>query len=75
MALTSTIGSSTDFVNEEARRILVNAAYYLLDLEVPEEADVTLVGTYNPSAYSFHTDEYWEDKGLRVADFMPESGS
>lgn len=67
-AFTSTIGASVDLRNEGVRRLLVNAAYYLLDLEVSEEADVRLVGDYQPSAYSFQTDEYWSEKDLRVED-------
>lgn len=65
-AFTSTIGASTDMTNEGVRRLLVNAAYYLLDMKVPEKADVRLVGDYQPSAYSFQSDEYWEEKKLKV---------
>jgi hypothetical protein len=69
-AFTSTIGASVDLANEGVRRLLVNAAYYLLDLKVPEKADVRLVGNYQPSAFSFHTDEYWAEKNLRVEDYV-----
>ncbi len=69
-AFTSTIGASTDMANEGVRRLLVNAAYYLLDMKVLEEADVRLVGDYQPSAYSFRSDEYWEEKDLRVEDYV-----
>ncbi|HYE19820.1 MAG TPA: hypothetical protein VEA69_15325 [Tepidisphaeraceae bacterium] len=50
-AFTTTMGSSTDLANEPFRRLLVNATYSLLDLKVPEKADVTVVGEYKPSAY------------------------
>ena len=70
MAFTSTIGSSTDIANEGVRRLLVNAVYHMLDMEVPESADVAYVGEYNPSAYSFHTDEHWQEKGLMVEDYQ-----
>ncbi len=70
-SFTSTIGSSTDFANEGVRRLLVNAAYYLLDLEVPQQARVDLVGNYQPSAYSFHDDSYWDEKQLKIADMNP----
>ncbi len=70
-SFTSTIGSSTDFANEGVRRLLVNAAYYLLDLEVPQQARVDLVGIYRPSAYSFHDDSYWDEKQLKIADMNP----
>lgn len=69
-ALTSTIGAATDLENEGVRRLLVNATYYLLELDVPEQAKVELVGDYQPSAYSFHDDDYWTKKDLRVADYI-----
>jgi len=69
-AFASTIGAPTDMENEGVRRLFVNATYHLLDLEVPEKANVDLVGTYNPSAYSFKDDAYWDKKGLQVKDQM-----
>ena len=70
-AFTSTIGSSTDLLNQGVRRLLVNATYWLLQLEVPVAAEINLVGAYAPSAYGFKTEEnYWKDKNLRVADFV-----
>ena len=74
MAFTSTIGSSSDMVNDGVRRLLVNAAYYLLDLDVPASANVDVVGEYNPSPYSFQSDEYWEEKDLKVEDFLRPGG-
>ena len=70
MAFTSTIGSSTDMESEGVRRLFVNASYHLLGLDVPENSVVSYVGNYAPSAYSFHTDEYWQEKNLKVEDFM-----
>ena len=73
-ALTSTIGAATDMVSAGVRRILVNATYHLTGLEVPEKADVDVVGAYNPSAYNFHKDEYWAQKNMKVADhILPEN--
>ena len=69
MAFTSTIGSSSDMTNAGVRRLLVNAVYHLLEMEVPADANVDVVGEYNPSAYSFQSDEYWEQKDLRVKDY------
>ncbi len=69
-SFTSTIGSSTDMANAGVRRLLVNAAYFLLNMPQPETVDVDTVGNYQPSAYSFQTDEYWVGKGLRVRDFL-----
>lgn len=69
-AFTSTIGSSTDMVNEGVRRLLVNSVYHLLGMDVPQEAKVELVGEYDPSAYNFHDDAYWIKKDLEVADLV-----
>ncbi|MEM7379912.1 MAG: ThuA domain-containing protein [Bacteroidota bacterium] len=68
-AFTSTIGSSSDLLNEGTRRLLVNAVYWGLDMPVPEAGDVALVGEYKPSAYSFQTDEYWQEKQPKISDF------
>jgi hypothetical protein len=70
MAFTSTIGSSSDLTNAGVRRLLINAVYHLLELDVPDEANVDLVGEYEPTAYSFQSDEYWEQKNLRVEDYV-----
>ena len=55
-AFTTTMGSAQDLLNEEMRRLIVNAGYYLLGMDVPAEATVDTVGTYNPSPRGF--DEY-----------------
>lgn len=52
-AFTTTMGSGTDFENEALRRLIVNAAYQLTGLTVPEKADVAVVGAYEPRAYGF----------------------
>ncbi len=71
-AFTSTIGSATDMANAGVRRLMVNAVYHMLGLDVPEQANVDLVGDYQPSAYSFQSDEYWTEKNLQVADYVVE---
>ncbi|MEL7530036.1 MAG: ThuA domain-containing protein [Bacteroidota bacterium] len=69
-AFCSTIGSSTDLLSEGVRKMYVNAAFYLTGLEVPANASAALVGDYQPSAYSFMSDEYWEELQLKVASFQ-----
>lgn len=71
-SFTSTIGSATDMVDEEVRRLFVNATYHLLGMDVPTQAKVDLIGKYEPSAYNFHKDEYWKNKNLKVADYVVE---
>lgn len=71
-SITSTIGAATDMVDEEVRRLFVNATYHLLGLNVPKKAKVDFVGKYAPSAFAFHTDEYWKKKGLKVESYLWE---
>ena len=66
----TTMGSSTDLVAEGTRRILINGAYWLLDLEIPNAGTkVNLVGKLNPEQYSFRSNEYWPDQNKKPADF------
>ena len=61
----TTAGASVDFVSEDLRRIVVNAAYFLLDKEVPRKADVDFVDPYYPSFYGFIKEQgYWQNLGL-----------
>ena len=54
MAFCTTMGSSTDLVAEGTRRMLVNAVYFLLEMEVPKEGTkVDLVGDFKPTMYGF----------------------
>ena len=68
-SFTSTIGASSDMLDEEVRRLFVNAAYHLLGMEVPQKAAVGFIDTYNPTHYQFVDDEYWVNKNLQVADY------
>lgn len=76
----TTMGASVDFVNEDLRRMIVNAACYLTDREVPEKADVDYVDPFYPSFYGFiNTKDYWknanrkpEDYGLGKTPVMPD---
>ena len=63
---TTTMGSSTDLVDENLRRLVANAVYWGLGLEVPEKADVTIPGSFKPSPYSFNAFK----SGLKPADFI-----
>ncbi len=46
---TTTMGHAGDLESEGFRRLLVNAAYWLLDMEVPARADAATVGEYKPT--------------------------
>ncbi|MEX0642078.1 MAG: GDSL-type esterase/lipase family protein [Pirellulales bacterium] len=49
----TTMGAATDLRSEGLRRLVVNAVYWGLAMEVPEKSDVELVGQYDPSPYGF----------------------
>jgi len=46
---TTTMGHAHDFKSEGFRRLLVNAVYWLLGMEVPQRANVDFVGKYDPN--------------------------
>ena len=62
--LCTTMGAATDLLDESLRRLLINGIYWGLNKKVPEQADVRLVGDYQPSDYSF--DGY--RKGVKPAE-------
>ncbi len=49
----TTMGAATDLVSEGLRRLLVNACYWGLEMDVPEKANVALVGDYKPTPFGF----------------------
>ncbi len=67
----TTGGASIDFVCEDLRRMIVNAAYYLTDRSVPARADVAYVDPYYPSFYGFISEpaDYWKTTNLLPQDF------
>ena len=67
---TTTMGSSTDFVVEGSRRMMVNGVYWLLDLEIPKGGTkVDLPGKFDPKEYSFRSKDYWPKQNKRPGDF------
>lgn len=62
---TTTLGAATDLRDESLRRLVVNAVFWGLGLEVPAKADVTPVDPYEPRAYGFRAFR----AGLRPADY------
>lgn len=62
----TTMGAATDLATEGTRRMVVNATYWGLGLEVPEKADVTPVGDYQPTMYGFKGNKV----GLKPDDFV-----
>ncbi len=50
---TTTMGAATDLQSEGTRRLVVNAVFWGLGMEVPAKANVDYIGEYKPSMYSF----------------------
>ena len=66
----TTAGASVDFVNEDLRRMIVNAAYHLTGREIPAKADVAFVDPFYPSFYGFIKDSnHWKSANLKPEDF------
>lgn len=66
----TTGGASVDLVNEDLRRMIVNAALYLTGREVPAKADVAYVDPFYPSFYGFINEPgYWKNANLKPQDF------
>ena len=70
MSFCTTAGASVDFVNEDLRRMIVNAALYLTGRDVPNNADVDFVDPFYPSFYGFISDKgYWKDADMKPGDY------
>lgn len=64
-AFATTMGASVDLVNEDLRRLLVNACFWAVDQTVPEKADVAFVSPYQPTMFGFDSFK----KGKSPADY------
>jgi hypothetical protein len=51
---TTTMGAATDLANEGLRRLVVNAVFWAVGLEVPGHAEVAPIGRYEPLMYGFN---------------------
>ncbi len=72
-ALVTTMGASTDIVNTALRKLLVNGAYQLLGMEdqiPPTGTSVNLVGDYQPTAFEFRKPEYWNERKMKVSEYI-----
>lgn len=75
----TTFGSSCDFDDENLRRLLINAAFFLTNVDVPEKTDVSYIDPFEASAYTNHrTSDYYKELNLKPADYgygsSPETG-
>jgi type 1 glutamine amidotransferase len=64
----TTMGASVDLVNDDLRRLIVNACYWATGKEnaIPEKADVQIDGKYQPTFFGFESFK----KGKRPQDFV-----
>ena len=53
---TSTMGAAIDLVNEDLRRMFINACYWALNLEaqLPKKANVDFITPYKPTMFGFN---------------------
>ncbi|HSH18843.1 MAG TPA: hypothetical protein VLA03_00230, partial [Draconibacterium sp.] len=56
-----------DLLAEGTRRLMVNAVFWCLGMEVPPKANVDLVGTYEPTQFAFYTDSIWNVRKLKIS--------
>jgi hypothetical protein len=65
------MAASVDLKNEDMRRMIVNAAYFLSGLNVPAKADVTYVDPYEPTMYGFNNaPDFYKNRNLKVGDLV-----
>ena len=67
----TTAGSSTDWLEEDLRRLLINAMFSLTghDKEIPAKTNVDFVGAYHPSAFGKRENDEWNRLQLRPTNF------
>lgn len=67
-------GSSIDFEFEDLRRLIVNAVYYLNNIETKIKANVDYLRPYNPSFYGFMKSWEWEKYKFTLDSYLGEKG-
>jgi hypothetical protein len=63
---TTTMGAASDLDDANLRRLVANASYWGLDMDVPKEGNVDIPESYKPTFYGFGTYQ----KGLKPVDFI-----
>jgi hypothetical protein len=65
-SFTTTMGASVDFVNEDLRRLIVNAVFWSLDIQAPSQnLDVNFIDPFHPTPFGFDNFK----KGMKIEDF------
>jgi len=60
----TTMGAATDLQSEGTRRLVVNAVYWGLKMEVPAKANVDIIGEFKPTMFGFKSYK----KGVKPSD-------
>ena len=68
LTFTTTMGASVDLVSDDLRRLLINASFFLLKMEVPEKATVDYIDPFYPGFYGFDR-KVWKERKLNTAIF------
>lgn len=69
-AFCTTLGASTDFADEDLRRLVVNTSLALTGQKVPEKADVGFVDPFEPTNYSAIGEKgFYKERNLKPADY------
>ncbi len=68
-AFCTTMGASKDLVAEGSRRLVVNAMFWCLGMDIPTKSEVGFVDPYQPTEFATHKREHWEKVQLKVSDF------
>ena len=70
-AFCTTLGSSTDFADENLRRLVVNASLSLTGQKIPAKADVTYIDPFQPTEYSaINEKDFYKKRNLKPGDYV-----
>ncbi len=71
-AFCTTMGSSTDFADEDLRRLIINTALHLTGMQVPDKADVSPVDRFEPTPFAaINQKDYYKTRNLKPDDYVP----
>ena len=68
----STMGASTDLLNDGVRRMYVNAIQWITNQTVSPNGSIDFVGTYEPTPFAFVDDDYWVKRNTSVASLISD---
>ena len=70
-AFCTTMGSSSDFADEDLRRLVVNAVLHMTGQPVPEKADAAVVDPFEPTPFrAIGEKDYYRTRNLRPDDYV-----